>query len=46
VCGILYVLHTGIAWRYLPQELGFSAGVTCRRRLDAWQREGVSLISR
>ena len=41
LCGILYVLHTGIAWRHLPQELGFGAGVTCWRRLDAWQRAGV-----
>jgi transposase len=35
LCGILYVLHTGIAWVHLPQELGFGAGVTCWRRLDA-----------
>jgi transposase len=41
LCGILYVLHTGIGWVHLPQELGFGAGVTCWRRLDAWQREGV-----
>jgi len=41
LCGILYVLHTGIAWRHLPQELGFGAGVTCWKRLDAWQRAGV-----
>ena len=26
--GILFVLHTGIAWRHLPLELGFG------RRLD------------
>ena len=41
LCGILYVLQTGIAWRHLPQELGFGAGVTCWRRLDSWQRVGV-----
>jgi transposase len=35
------VLHTGIAWLHLPRELGFGAGVTCWRRLDAWQRAGV-----
>ncbi len=23
--GILFVLHTGIAWRHLPRELGFGA---------------------
>jgi transposase len=22
LCGILFVLHTGIQWEYLPQELG------------------------
>jgi len=24
--GILFVLHTGIAWEHLPQELGFGVG--------------------
>jgi transposase len=39
--GILYVLHTGVAWRDLPQELGFGSGVTCWRRLRDWQQAGV-----
>ena len=39
--GILFVLHTGIAWRHLPSELGFGSGSTCYRRLDEWQRAGV-----
>jgi len=39
--GILFVLHTGIAWRHLPGELGFGSGVTCWRRLEAWQEAGV-----
>ena len=39
--GILFVLHTGIAWRHLPLELGFGAGSTCYRRLDEWQWAGV-----
>ncbi|MFD8273205.1 hypothetical protein [Streptomyces flaveolus] len=26
LCGILFVLHTGIQWEYLPQELGFGSG--------------------
>ncbi len=39
--GILFVLHTGIAWRHLPLELGFGSGSTCYRRLDEWQRAGV-----
>jgi len=39
--GILYVLHTGIPWQDLPQELGFGSGVTCWRRLEEWQGAGV-----
>jgi transposase len=39
--GILFVLHTGVAWRHLPLELGFGSGITCWRRLDEWQRAGV-----
>src|SRR5487761_50206 len=39
--GILFVLHTGVAWTQLPAELGFGSGVTCWRRLDEWQRAGV-----
>jgi transposase len=39
--GILFVLHTGIAWQHLPVELGFGSGVTCWRRLDEWQAAGV-----
>jgi transposase len=39
--GILFVLHTGIAWRHLPLELGFGGGSTSYRRLDEWQRAGV-----
>jgi transposase len=39
--GILFVLHTGMAWRHLPRELGFGGGSTCYRRLDEWQRAGV-----
>src|SRR5665648_1124740 len=41
LCGILFVLHTGIAWRHLPPELGFGSGISCWRRLDEWQRAGV-----
>ena len=39
--GILFVLHTGIAWRHLPLELGFGSGITCWRRLEEWQQAGV-----
>jgi transposase len=38
---ILFVLHTGIAWEHLPQELGFGCGMTAWRRLRAWQETGV-----
>jgi transposase len=41
LCGILFVPHTGIQWEYLPQELGFGSGMTCRRRLAAWNEAGV-----
>ncbi|GAX49529.1 DDE transposase [Streptomyces olivochromogenes] len=41
LCGILFVLHTGIQWEYLPQELGFGSGMTCWRRLAAWNEAGV-----
>jgi transposase len=41
LCGILFVLHTGIQWEFLPQELGFGSGMTCWRRLAEWNRAGV-----
>ena len=39
--GILFVLHTGIQWEYLPQELDFGSGMTCWQRLAAWNEAGV-----
>ena len=39
--GILFVLKTGIPWEYLPQEMGCGCGMTCWRRLQAWQEAGV-----
>jgi len=41
LCGILFVLYTGIQWEFLPQELGFGSGMTCWRRLAEWNRAGV-----
>jgi transposase len=41
LCGILFVLYTGIQWEYLPQELGFGSGMTCWRRLAEWNKAGV-----
>src|SRR2546427_3207638 len=38
--GILFVLQTGIAWEYLPQEMGCGSGMTCWRRLREWQGAG------
>ncbi|MEU6731464.1 transposase [Nonomuraea wenchangensis] len=39
--GILFVLHTGIAWEHLSQELGYGSGMTCWRRLAEWNKAGV-----
>ncbi len=39
--GILFVLKSGIAWEDLPQEMGCGSGMTCWRRLAAWQKKGV-----
>jgi transposase len=39
--GILFVLYTGIAWEFLPQQLGFGSGMTCWRRLAEWHEAGV-----
>src|SRR5215471_16318654 len=39
--GILFVLKSGIPWELLPQEMGCGSGMTCWRRLQAWQHAGV-----
>ncbi|GAB3129298.1 hypothetical protein GCM10027160_55110 [Streptomyces calidiresistens] len=41
LCGILFVLYTGIRWEWLPEELGFGSGMTCRRRLRERNNAGV-----
>jgi transposase len=41
LCGILFVLYTGIRWEWLPAELGFGSGMTCWRRLRDWNNAGV-----
>ncbi len=41
LCGIIYVLKTGIQWQMLPTELGCGSGSTCWRRLRDWQLAGV-----
>ncbi|WP_416371140.1 transposase [Streptomyces sp. MB09-01] len=41
LCGISFILRTGLQWEYLPQEPGFESGMTCWRRLEAWNEAGV-----
>lgn len=49
--GILFVLHTGIAWEHLPQELGFGSGMTCwrywpRTEAGVWPRLHEVLLAK
>ncbi len=39
--GILWVLQTGSAWRFLPDK--YPSPATCWRRLKQWEEEGVWL---
>ena len=39
--GILWILQTGAAWRFLPDE--YPSPSTCWRRLKQWEEEGVWL---
>jgi transposase len=39
--GIVFVLQSGIPWEMLPPEMGCGCGMTCWRRLQAWQQVGV-----
>lgn len=39
--GIVFVFRTGIPWNELPEEMGCGSGVSCWRRLEAWQKAGV-----
>lgn len=41
LAGIIFVLRTGIPWEWLPKELGCGSGMTCWRRLRAWEPAGV-----
>lgn len=41
LCGILFVLYTGIRWEFLPQEMGYGSGMTCWRRLRDWHEADV-----
>ena len=39
--GILFVLYTAIGWERLPFEVSGCSGMTCWRRLRAWQDIGL-----
>jgi transposase len=39
--GILFVLKAGVPWEDLPAEMGCGCGMSCWRRLQAWQQAGV-----
>src|SRR5262245_12662231 len=41
LCGIVFVLKTGIDWEDLPAELGWGCGKTCKSYLKAWQQAGI-----
>jgi transposase len=41
--GILWILQTGAAWRFLPD--GYPSPSTCWRRLQQWQEQGVWLAA-
>lgn len=39
--GIVFILKSGLPWEMLPREMGCGSGMTCWRRLKAWQEAGV-----
>lgn len=39
--GIIFLLKTGLPWRFIPLELGCGSGVTCWRRLRDWTKLGI-----
>jgi transposase len=39
--GILWILQTGAAWRFLPDE--YPSPSTCWRRLKGWEEQGIWL---
>jgi transposase len=41
LAGVIHVLHAGVRWQRLPADLGCGSGMTCWRRLRAWQRDGT-----
>lgn len=41
LCGIMFVLKSGIPWEMLPLEINCGSGMTCFRRLRDRQKAGV-----
>ncbi|MGW4545081.1 transposase [Streptomyces violaceorubidus] len=41
LCGVLFVLHTGIRWECLPLGAGLRLGYDLLGRLAAWDEVGV-----
>jgi len=39
--GIIFILRTGMAWNFLPREMGCGSGTTCWRRFQEWTALGV-----
>jgi transposase len=38
---LIFVLQSSIPWEMLPKEMGCGSGMSCWRRLHAWQEAGV-----
>ena len=41
LAGVIHVLRAGVRWQRLPPDMGCGSGMTCWRRLRAWQRDGT-----
>lgn len=39
--GIIFILRTGMAWNFLPREMGCGSGTTCWRRFQEWTEQGI-----
>lgn len=39
--GIIFILRTGMAWNFLPREMGCGSGVSCWRRFQQWTELGI-----
>jgi transposase len=41
LCGILFVVPTGVQWEFLPSSSASVSGMTCWRGLEEWNTAGV-----